>query len=612
MKTNFQIIISRTVKALIIAAILTVCSDLYGQVQPKSALTVEQCLKLADEKEQTGDIRDAADYLNDAAYKSWDAKDYRNAIQYYSRSKELNERIPNWNGIAGINTNLGLIYFDMNEYEKSYEYLQLAYAYRMKQNDKPSVINALFNLSVTLNKMERYNEAVKALEEAASVARELNDFEKLRSCYGMLSEVYTKSGNAEKAADVFLMYKAIHDDILKDTEKRYKDELSEADLKTRLAERDRELAEREKELAEKERELAESRKRYADDELAEMTKALEGIDAEKQELLLNKTKTELAIEVSESYKREMETQLKQERIKSRILVAGLCVTLFVIIIVVFFLWQRKKDNRRLAQQHSQIVEQRKEIMDSIHYAQHIQRAVMPDPSFIQEIISDHFLFFRPREIVSGDFFWATRIGNKSVIATADCTGHGVPGAFLSMLGISSLNEIVLKLGIETASEILDHLREQVKTTMSRTVGYGEHRDGMDIALCIIDYDKMELQYSGAYISLFLARDGKLEVYPADKMPVGIHTLVDEEKKFANHVIPLQHDDMLYFSTDGYTDQFGGENHAKFKGKPFRKLLTQLSPLPTEQQKNILIQTHEQWKGNGFQVDDILVMGIRIN
>ena len=605
MKTDIQTRISKTIKTLVIAACLTGFCDMYGQGHPKSALTIEQCLELAKEKEQAGELRDAADFLNNAAYKSWDEKDYRNAIKYYNRSKELNELIPNWNGIAGINTNLGLIYFDMDELEKSYEYLQLAYAYRKEHNEKPSMLNALINISTSLNKMKRYDDAIKALEEAVSVAYEMKDFEQLRSCYGMLAEAYTKSGDPEKAAETYIIYKAIHDDILKDTEKRYKAELTEADLKARLAESERELAE-------SERELAEARKRYADDELAEMSKALEGLDAKHSALLQNMTKAELMIEVAESRKREIETQLKQEQIKSRLLVAGLGAAFFVVIIVGFFLWQKKRDNLRLAQQHEQIVGQRKEIMDSIHYAQHIQRAVMPDPSLIQEIISDHFLFFRPRDIVSGDFYWASRIGNKSYVAIADCTGHGVPGAFMSMLGISSLNEIVLKLGIETASEILDHLCDQVKITMSRTKGYSEQRDGMDIVLTIIDYDKMKLQYAGAYLSLVLVRDGEMKIYPADKMPVGIHPFLGEEKKFTNHIVPLQQGDMLYFFTDGYADQFGGENDTKFKSRPFRKLLTELSHLPTEQQKSALIETHDRWKGNGFQVDDILVMGIRIN
>jgi serine phosphatase RsbU (regulator of sigma subunit) len=169
----------------------------------------------------------------------------------------------------------------------------------------------------------------------------------------------------------------------------------------------------------------------------------------------------------------------------------------------------------------------------------------------------------------------------------------------------------MRLGIEIASEIIDESRNNIKNILSRPGAFGEHRDGMDMALCIIDYDAMTLQYSGAYNSLYLVRNGELIEYGADKMPVGIHLYVDE-KRFTNHIIPLQNDDMIYIFTDGYIDQFGGERDTKFKSRPFKHLLTKISSFPTEQQQEILIDTHDRWKGDGEQVDDILVIGIRIN
>jgi len=307
-------------------------------------------------------------------------------------------------------------------------------------------------------------------------------------------------------------------------------------------------------------------------------------------------------------KRKVEDRLKIEQVKTRTLIVGLLMALVGVVVVVYFFWQKRKDNLKLALQRDQIDEQRKEIMDSIQYAQRIQNAILPDPSLHEEIISDHFIFFLPRDIVSGDYYWATRRGNKSVVVAADCTGHGVPGAFLSILGISFLNDIVLKIGIETASEILDELRHRVKSIMSKAE---KARDGMDISLCIIDYDAMELQFAGAYNSLYLIRDGKLNEHKADKMPVGVH-LFDFEKNFTNRIIPLQRDDMLYIFTDGFIDQFGGEKNIKFKTKPFKQLLTNISTFPTEHQRDILMETHKNWKKDGFQVDDILVIGIRIN
>ena len=591
-----------TFKACFYTVLLFVFFDLYGQVQSMDELTIEQCLKLADEKQQLGNVRDASFFLNAAAEKSWEVKDYQNSIEYYNRSIKLNETISNWNGIAGIHCNLGLIYFDLGEYEKSYDYLRKTYNYRKEHNEKIAIINGLVNISVTLNKMERYDESIKALEEGASVARDLNDFAQLRSCFGMLSETYTKIGDTEKAAQYFDMYKTVHDAISVESEKRHKTELSEATIKAQLAEM--------------ERELAETRRRYADYELAEISKELEGLDSANRILMESKSKAELMIEnlenkeiIAELEKRKIEDRLKIEQAKSRSLIVGLLAAFVGIIIIVYFFWQKKRDNLKLAQQRDQIDGQRMEIMSSIRYAQRIQYAILPDTTLSEEILSDHFIFFLPRDIVSGDYYWATRRGNKSVVVAADCTGHGVPGAFLSILGISFLNEIVLKLGIETASEILDEMRNHMISIMSKA---DVQREGMDMSLCIIDYEAMELQYAGAYNSLYLIRKGQLIEYKADKMPVGVHIFDEDETHFTNNIIPLQHDDMLYIFSDGFSDQFGGEKNIKFKTKCFKKLLTNISALPVEQQRNILIETHENWKGDGFQVDDILVVGVRIS
>ena len=611
---------------IIMAFIFVACwfgvCNLYGQGQNPSASTVEQYLKLAEEKRQAGDVRGATDYLNKAASKCWDEKDYPKAIQYYNQSIELNKIISNGNAIAGINCNLGTIYSDMNEYEKSYEHFKLAYTYRKEKNEHLSVISSLINMSLSLNKMERFNESIKILEEALEIAKSINDYKQIHSCYGNLAETYGRAGNTKRAREYFNMYQIVHESLISDSQKQ----LNEADLKALLAEKEEELAEKERELAEREKLFAEREKLFAEREgdlddiirrnvssgvssgLAEMSKKFLEVDTERRLALDSLSRAGLVYEILKNDYEISKLQIQQEKTKSRILFGGLFLTVFVVFIIGFFLQQKKKDNRSLALQRDQIASQRKEIMDSIYYAQHIQLAIMPDPSLRHEILSDHFLFLRPRDIVSGDFYWATRHGNKSVVVAADCTGHGVPGAFLSMLGISYLNEIVLKLGIYTASEILDQLRDNIKTTMTRT---SERRDGMDLALCVIDYDSMELQYAGAYSPLYIVRKGELMIYSPDKMPVGIHTFVGEETKFTNHVIPLQNEDMLYIFTDGYIDQFGGKNDTKFKSKPFKQLLTRLSTMPTEQQKNILIETHDQWKGTGFQVDDILVIGIRI-
>jgi len=328
--------------------------DLFGQGQNFETLTIEQCLKLANEKQQEENVRDASYFLNAAAEKLWEIKDYQKAIEHYNQSIKLNETVSNWNGIAGIHCNLGLIYFDMGEYENSYQYLRKAYQYRKDQNEKLSVINQLINISVTLNKIGRYDESIKALEEGLSISRDLNNYEEMRSCFGMLSETYTLAGNTEKAAEYFHMYKTVHDAISNESEKRHRIEMSEATMKVQLAEM--------------ERELAEARRRYADYELAEISKELEELDSEKRALLESKTKAELMIEnlqanekIAEMEKREIEEHLKTERLKARNLIIGLCVTGLIVIIIGLFWWQKQRDNRKLENQNALINRQKADL-----------------------------------------------------------------------------------------------------------------------------------------------------------------------------------------------------------------------------------------------------------
>ena len=267
-----------------------------------------------------------------------------------------------------------------------------------------------------------------------------------------------------------------------------------------------------------------------------------------------------------------------------------------------------------------IEKQKKEITDSIIYAKRIQSAALPPEELIQQHLPEHFVLFKPRDIVSGDFYWMKQINKYTVITAADCTGHGVPGAFMSMLGMALLNEIVRDKSVTYANQVLNKLRAEIKLALRQTGKEGEAKDGMDIALCVIDKESMKLQYAGAYNPLYLFRktSDKLELIEtkADKMPIGIHM---KEKPFTNHEIDIQENDIIYIFSDGFIDQFGGNNDetikkggVKFKSKRFKKLLEDINDKEMSEQKEILNNTIEQWKGSNDQVDDILVIGIKVN
>ncbi|MDR1673566.1 MAG: serine/threonine-protein phosphatase [Bacteroidales bacterium] len=258
--------------------------------------------------------------------------------------------------------------------------------------------------------------------------------------------------------------------------------------------------------------------------------------------------------------------------------------------------------------YDEVEQQKQEITDSIIYAKRIQTALLPDLSAVNEILNDYFILFKPRDIVSGDFYWVSAKHGKTVIVVADCTGHGVPGAFMSILGVSFLNEIINNHDLPV-NEILDMLRDMVIKSLKQNFLL---RDGMDLALCVIDWENSRVEYAGANIPLFILREPQngeeLVEIPANRMPVGLY---ENAMPFTRHVIPIMQGDALYMFSDGYCDQFGGNELKKFKKKNLKKLLLEIHHLSMNEQKHILGKNLQKWKGDLPQVDDILIMGIKI-
>ncbi len=278
----------------------------------------------------------------------------------------------------------------------------------------------------------------------------------------------------------------------------------------------------------------------------------------------------------------------------------------------------EQSKEEIETQRDELYKQKQEIVDSINYAKRIQQAVLPSEELLNDVLHDYFVFFKPRDIVSGDFFWVKKIRNFSFVVAADCTGHGVPGAFMSMLGSSFLNEIVSSRTLDSAAEILNRLRNKVKKSLHQKGEEGEQKDGMDISLLIIDWDSSDLQFAGAYNSLYIVRkkedseesEDAYEVIKlkADRQPIGIYL---HEKDFTNHSFKLKKGDTLYALSDGYVDQFGGDTGGKFKSGRFQKMLLSFQDKSMDEQKQILIRTFTKWKRDFEQVDDVLVMGIRV-
>ena len=266
--------------------------------------------------------------------------------------------------------------------------------------------------------------------------------------------------------------------------------------------------------------------------------------------------------------------------------------------------------KKVIERTKKIESQRKEITDSIQYASRIQYALLPPEEELNSLLPSYFILNKPRNIVSGDYYWLAQKDRQVVVGVADCTGHGVPGAFMSILGLASLNEILIQTESIKSNEILNQLRNQIKKSLRQTGKTDEARDGMEMALCVVDFESKILQYSGAFRPLYLIRDKQLIEIKGDSMPIGIYD--DKEISFSNEELTFKDDDIIYMFTDGYVDQLGGPDRKTYKSKKFKQLLMDIHQKPLPEQKNILEKEYEAWRRDIEQIDDIMVMGIRFS
>ena len=269
----------------------------------------------------------------------------------------------------------------------------------------------------------------------------------------------------------------------------------------------------------------------------------------------------------------------------------------------------QKEKEHISALKADIEQKHRSVTDSIRYARRIQLAVLASKEILKHNFADYFLFWRPKEIVSGDFYWMKLSGENLAFTVADCTGHGVPGAFMSLLGITFLNDICIDLDENTLpSEVLEKLRTCITGALSQDVNEKEPQDGMDMALCILNLRTKKLRFSGGNNPLYLVRKGELTEYKAVKNPIGYHP---KPKSFETEEIEVESGDWLYMFSDGFADQFSGSTMRKVTYKRFKELLSSLSEFSGEEQSQKLDDFLTQWRGNFPQIDDVLIGGYRI-
>ncbi len=273
--------------------------------------------------------------------------------------------------------------------------------------------------------------------------------------------------------------------------------------------------------------------------------------------------------------------------------------------------EKEEASIKIAQQREELAIKNKDITDSINYAKRIQEAMIPSMKTFNQALPQSFILYKPKSIVSGDFYWINKRNDKILVATADCTGHGVPGAFMSLIGIELFRRNAKILGVEKPANILNELNKDFANIFNDIESI-TLRDGMDVALCLIDKKNKTIEFAGAFNPLYIIRDGKIIEVKGDRFSVGLSGLEDEQDNiiFHNHVVELKKDDIIYMFTDGYVDQFGGPKEKKYKKRRFRHLLLNIHNLPMDKQRQVLEESIDEWRGDLEQIDDILVIGIK--
>jgi serine phosphatase RsbU (regulator of sigma subunit) len=402
--------------------------------------------------------------------------------------------------------------------------------------------------------------------------------------------------------------RALGDEILK------REKELEEKIRT-LLNRDRELTEKNRAIERQEREIG----------MQKNTIANQQQEVAEQKAVLKEQLEEIGLREELIAERDMQIRENEQKIafqleaiqKQKLVIIAAIVALILLLGLAYFIFVNYKNKKRanelleeknikITAQRDQIAYQKKHITDSIHYAQKIQRAILPSMELFTDKI-DHFVLFKPRDIVSGDFYWVDKVGNKQVIIAADCTGHGVPGAFMSMLGVSLLNEIIRNRNILAPHEVLNNLRTMVIESLGQGQAGTEVKDGMDMTVTVIDFDNDKLYFAGANNPLYHIRNGELSQHKADKMPVAIHEVMDE---FNLVTVDLKRGDTFYTFSDGYVDQFGGPKQKKFLSKNFRTLLLEIQNLDMIEQGKRLDEVFEEYRADVEQVDDVVVIGVR--
>ena len=481
-------------------------------------------------------------------------EDYETALMYYQKSLDIRLEIGDKSGLSSSYNNLGGIYFFLDEDEIALDYFRKALELREETNHKSGISESLIAISEVYHRQGDNSSALALADRSLLIATEIGYPERIKASAFILTSILEEKGNYKRALSMHQLYVEMSDSL-------------------------------------------------SNAEVSQSTHELEA----KYEYEKQKVRDDLVHENQLLY--EQEEQQKHEIISWTAIGGSILLAGFL-----FFIFKRlkvsRKQNAEISQQkreieaaHEELAEKSNEILDSIIYAKRIQSAILPPVKLVTETLKDVFVYYAPKDIVAGDFYWLEVNGKESLFAAADCTGHGVPGAMVSVVCNNALNRSVREFKLSDPGEILDKTREIVIQEFEKSAE--EVKDGMDIALCAIENNI--LKYAGANNPLWIIRKGELIETKADKQPIGNSVL---KNRYKTHQFELENNDMIYVFTDGFSDQFGGQKGKKYKSAKFKRFLTDISEKSVEEQHQLVKKELDDWKGDLDQLDDVCIIGVR--
>jgi len=574
----------------------------------------------------------------------WSAGRLREAVDSYISASENYLQVDKLIEVRNIYTNIGVVYTDLEELEFAQEYFNKSLAIRKKIGDKSGIAAGLIDIAYMQQLLNNHDDAIDNIESALKLATEVKNAQLILDCYQLLATNYEQIGNTKKSKENMAKWEQYQSYLQTESVKEtYTEEVIETQKKVAQTEEEMKLA---AEVFRLKQELAKQTEDSLTTTIQSQSDSLSAAAAEARNRKLQIQNLEQYRDIQELKQKESEARAKNLMYLVIMSIGGLVLMIAIAIIMLRANRARKKANQKLEKQNKEIAEkseqlgvalkkiahQNQNITQSINYAKGIQTALLPKSEQLNELLDDSFILFNPRDIVSGDFYYFREIDAKSdifkifgmhrredetskekgnsskiVISAVDCTGHGVPGAFMSMIGYNLLDEITNK-GITRPDLILEELHRGVRFTLKQRET--NNQDGMDMAICVVDKVKKQVEFAGAKNPLIYFQNGEVKQIKGDKNGIGGKS---DDHKYQNHVIDVHEPTWFYMFSDGFIDQFGGDQGRKFMIKNFREMLAEIHEMPLAKQKEYLNKVFKDWVGTKYsQIDDVLVIGFKLD